>query len=163
MQTIDACEINALQIGTQNTEAGTFRTWIIDGMVLGGVHRIDAQTTAFTRRKRAIAKMLPLSQAIEDQMISHLQKVVEPIILVSRAEHMRFAAQFFFAKTRFVQTAGRRTAKHLANLRIALVDTEGFLCEKNARTAFVHNVLQNLQIGVKDVFINNKIGGLHPL
>ena len=74
-------------------------------------------------------------------MVGNLQKIVEPVILIGRAEHMSLAAHFFFAKARFMQAAGRGTTEHLANLRIALVHAERFLRQQNARAAFVHHIL----------------------
>ena len=117
-------------------------------MVLGGVHRIDAQAAAFAAGEGAVLKMLPLGDAVEDDVVGIGQKLVEPVVLISGAEDVGLAAHFLMAEARFKKSAGCRATENLTDLRIALIDAERFLSEENLGAAFVHDVFQDLQVRI---------------
>lgn len=74
MQSVDACEICSMQRVSENAEAASFYTGIVDGVVLGGMHRIDAQSCAFSCCKDALLEMIPLGEAVEHDVVGVVQK-----------------------------------------------------------------------------------------
>ena len=163
MEAFDAGKVGAIEGVAQNAEATAFHTGVIDGVVLGGMHGIDAQATTFAAGEGAVFEMLPLAEAVEDDVAGVVEEFVEPMILVGGRKHVGFAAHFLKAEAGFIKAAGGGAAKDAANLRVALVDAEGFLGEEDFGAALVHDAFEDLQIAVEGFFVDNKIGGLHPL
>ena len=148
MQSVDACEICSMQRVSENAEAASFHAGIVDGVVLGRMHRIDAQSCAFSCCKDALLKMIPLGEAVEHDVVSIVQKLVEPLILIRRTENVGLAAHLLMAEARFKKSAGCGTTENLTDLRIALVDAERFLSEEDLGAAFIHDIFQDLQVRI---------------
>ena len=58
MEAVDAGEICSMQRVSENAEAASFHAGIVDGVVLGRMHRIDAQAAAFAAGEGAVLEMI---------------------------------------------------------------------------------------------------------
>ena len=162
MQTVKKRQQGFIELFPCGSQAGARGAGIINGMpLLGGTLRIDPKTGLFSKRSRPWCIFPKLGRGIEYQMIGIGQKFLKFVFPVSRREHMRLPAKFFFSKPCLVKTAGCGTGQILTDQRINRKHGKGFLCEKDPAGTLLFYFFQQLQIPEQAFFINEKIRCTH--